>query len=231
MILHREVHVELGRYVKDIVFAANDGIVTTFAVVAGVAGAELPSAVVLVIGLANLVADGFSMATGNYLGTKSEKELYKKEELREKDEIKRIPEREREEIRKILEEKGYKGENLEKMVSLVSANEKFWVEFMMHQELKLFAPSTESPIKHGVATFLSFAVAGAIPLLPYVFPVTDNSFLMASVFSGVALFTVGSLRKFFSNRSWFISGMEMLLIGGLAASAAYLVGYLLKTLI
>lgn len=229
--MHREVHVELGQYVKDVVFAANDGIVTTFAVVAGVMGAELPTTVVLIIGLANLVADGFSMATGNYLGTKSEKELYQKEELREKDEIKKIPEKERAEIRKILEEKGYRGKDLDKMVSLVSANEKFWVEFMMHQELKLFAPSTESPVKHATATFLSFAAAGAIPLLPYFFSATANSFLMASVFSGAALFTVGSLRKFFSNRSWFISGLEMLIIGGLAASAAYLVGYLLKALI
>ncbi len=225
----RESHIRLGKYLKDIVFAGNDGIITTFAVVAGVVGAELSSVVVLIVGLANLIADGFSMASGNYLGTKSEKEFYAKEEAREKDEVRDTPEKEREEIRKILVEKGYQGADLENIVSLISSNEKLWLDFMMHEELKLFAPNTDSPIKHAFATFLAFVTAGAIPLIPYLLPITSNSFLLASIFSGTALFTIGALRRFFSDRSWITSGLEMLIIGGFAATIAYFIGFLLKS--
>lgn len=209
----REEHIALGQYLKDAVFAANDGIITTFAVVAGVAGAELSAAIVLIIGFANLIADGFSMATGNYLGTKSEQEFYHKEERKELEEIKAIPEEEKREIRGLLARRGYQGEDLDKMVSLISSNEKFWVDFMMHEELGLFAPKGESPIKHAVATFIAFVLAGFIPLAPYIILGTENSFLLAAIFSGIALFAAGALRKYFSIRSWFISGMEMLLIG------------------
>lgn len=224
-------HISFGQYLKDVVFGANDGIITTFAVVAGVAGAELSTAIVLIIGIANLIADGFSMATGNYLGTKSENEFYQKEEAKEKAEIKNVPEEERGEIREVLIRKGYSGEDLEKLVMLISSNEKFWVDFMMHEELGLFAPSIGSPTKHALATFISFVLAGSIPLIPYLIPNQVNSFLIAAIFSGTALFIVGALRKYFSTRSWFVSGLEVLLVGGFAAAVAYSVGYILKSII
>jgi len=222
----RERHIILGQYLKDMVFAANDGVVTTFAVVAGVVGADLSITVILIIGLASLLADGFSMATGNYLGTKSEQDLYKMEERLEKEEIKKFPEHERQEIREILAEKGYQGEDLEKIVQLISSNERLWTDFMMHNELELYSPAGESPVRHALATFLAFVVAGSIPLLPYFFG--NGQFAVAAVFSGIALFTVGALRKFFSDRSWLISGLEMLLVGGSAAVIAYGIGALIK---
>lgn len=227
----REQHIRLGQYLKDMVFAANDGVVTTFAVVAGVAGAELSRAIVLIIGLANLIADGFSMATGNYLGTKSEQELYIREEAIEKEEIRTIPEKEKDEIRELLEQKGYRGEALEAMVRLISSNEKFWTDFMMHEELELFTPKMESPLRHALATFVAFVVAGVLPLLPYIFIKDGDTFLLSSIGAGAALFAAGALRKFFSKRSWFWSGIEMLFVGGSAAGMAYLVGFLLKSLV
>lgn len=227
----REEHVSFGRYLKDVIYAANDGIVTTFAVVAGVVGADLSLMVILIVGFANLIADGFAMATGNYLGTKSEKEFYQKEERREREEVKIMPEKEKEEVRQVLVKKGYAGEDLDKMVTLISSNEKFWVDFMMHEELQLFAPKLESPIKNAAATFFSFIFAGSIPLIPYIFPITGSSFSYAIAGSAVALFIVGAARKFFSNRSWLISGLEMLMVGGLAGTVAYLVGYFLKSIL
>lgn len=227
----REEHVSFGRYLKDVVYAANDGIVTTFAVVAGVAGAKLSATIILIIGAANLIADGFAMASGDYLGTKSEKDFYRKEEDRERKEVSAFPEKEREEIRQVLETKGYSGEDLEKMVSLVSSNEKFWVDLMMREELGLFIPKVEAPIKNAVVTFISFVIAGSIPLIPYVIPLSGNSFAYAIAGSAAALFAVGSARTFFSNKSWLASGLEMLLVGGLAGTVAYLVGYLLKTVL
>ncbi|MBI2024627.1 MAG: VIT1/CCC1 transporter family protein [Candidatus Harrisonbacteria bacterium] len=231
MTIHREKHILLGRYLKDIVFAANDGIVTTFAVVAGVVGAALSPVVILIIGFASLIADGFSMATGNYLGSKSEKEFYLKEEAVEKREIKEIPEKELEEIRRILKRKGYDGKNLEEMVRLISSNEKYWLDFMMHEEIGLLTPEAYSPFVSATATFVSFIAAGSLPLWPYVIFGGDSVFTISAVATGVTLFIVGALRKFFSNRSWFASGVEMLLVGGSAATLAYFAGFFLQSLL
>lgn len=224
----RERHVVLGHYLRDIVFAANDGIITTFAVVAGVVGAALSSKIILIIGFASLLADGFSMATGNYLGTKSEKELYQKEEALEKEEIENLREKELEEIREILFKKGYQSSNLESMVRLISSNKQYWVDFMMHEELGLFLPEVDSPIRHAAATFIAFITVGAIPLFPYLILSGNQALVASAAFSGLTLFAVGALRKFFSQRSWLKSGLEMLLMGGFTAGIAYLIGYLLK---
>lgn len=228
---HREKHIALGRYLKDIIFAANDGIVTTFAVVAGVVGAALSPAVILIIGFASLIADGFSMATGNYLGNKSEKEFYLKEEAVEKKEILEIPEKEREEVKNILALKGYASEQLEQMLKLITANKKYWVDFMMHEEIGLLAPDVRSSLSSALATFISFIIAGSIPLIPFLITGGPSAFSDSIIFTGAALFSVGASRKFFSNRSWLLSGLEMLLIGGSAAAMAYVVGFALKSLI
>jgi VIT1/CCC1 family predicted Fe2+/Mn2+ transporter len=194
-------------------------------------GADLSPAIILIIGFSNMLADGFSMAGGNFLGTRSEKDFYRKEEQEEYREIKEIPERERQEVRDILVEKGYEGAKLEQMVALISGNEKFWVEFMMLEELKLYSPEDESPSRNAAITFASFVVAGVIPLVPYVAFGQHASFLMACVFSGAALFVIGALRAYFSPRSAIALGLEMLAVGGVAAAIAYGMGYMLQALI
>jgi VIT1/CCC1 family predicted Fe2+/Mn2+ transporter len=222
-----------GRYLKDIVYGANDGIITTFAVAAGAAGAALSPLVVLLLGFANLLADGFSMATSNYLGTKSEQELFKKEERTEEQEIKIKPTEEKKEIRNILINKGYQGKDLETLVRLISKNPEYWVDFMMHEELNITPISeTSSPLKNSTATFIAFVLSGAIPLLPYIFlGVEGEPFKLAILFTAVALFLVGSLRTIFTGRKWFFSGIEMLIIGGVAALIAFGVGFGLKQIV
>ena len=227
----RERHIRTGRYLKDIIFAANDGIITTFAVVAATVGGALSPAVILIVGFANLFADGFSMATGNYLGTKSEQDFYRKEEAEEYREVKDIPEQERQEIKDILSHKGYQGQELEQMTGLICSNEKFWVEFMMLEELKLSNPGGESAAKNAFITFVSFVCAGIIPLLPYLFFGTTASFFSAAIFTGAALFSVGALRAFFSRASWMFLGFEMLAIGGVAAGIAYGIGFAIRALV
>lgn len=226
-----EQHTRIGQYFKDIVFAANDGIITTFAVVAGTAGAALHSNIILIVGISSLIADGISMATGNYLGTKSEKELYEHEEVREREEVLNIPEDERREVKEILEKKGFTGEKLEQMLSTITSNEKFWVDFMMHEELGLFLPDSENPLLHGLATFAAFIIAGALPLLPYLVIPGANSFFLAAAFSAAALFIVGALRSSFMARSWLISGIEMLVLGGASGGLAYLIGFVLNSIL
>lgn len=217
-----------GSYIRDVVYGANDGIITTFAVVAGVAGASLSSNIVLILGFANLLADGLAMAIGNYLGTKSEQEYMKKEREMEEWEIKHVPDCEIKEIRDIYKAKGFKGKSLTKMVDLVTSNKELWVDTMMIDELGILPNDDTSAFKNGLATFVSFAIAGVFPLLPYVlFP--SNSFNTSIIFTALSLFTVGALRTFITKKNWIIAGFEMLFVGAIAAVVAYTTGYFIET--
>src|SRR3989344_9206533 len=128
---------QLRKYIKDIVYGANDGMITTFAVVAGVVGASLSSTVILILGFANLIADGFSMSIGDYLSTKSEKEYYKTERDREAWEVKHYPEGEKAEMMEFYIKKGLSKEEAKKIVQTMSKNDKIWIDTMMLEELNL----------------------------------------------------------------------------------------------
>lgn len=219
-----ERHIRIGRHLKDAVYGANDGIITTFAVVAATVGGGLPPATILIIGIANLLADGFSMATGNYLGTKSEQDFYKKEEAEEWEEVRNTPEEERTEVRMILAAKGYEGNDLDDLLRLITSREQFWIDFMMREELQLHAPKDESAIRSALVTFGTFVIAGSVPLFPYLVFRGATSFLMVSAATGLALFVIGSLRAYFSKEPWWLLGFGMLGAGGLAAGIAYGVG-------
>lgn len=221
-----------GTYLKDIVYGANDGIVTTFAVVAGVAGAALDANIVIILGVANLIADGFSMATGNYIGTKSELQYQKKEREMEHWEVVHVPEHEEQELREIYKKKGFKGEDLERAIKVITSNKKIWVDEMMVNELGMIPIdiSEASPIKNALATFISFVIAGSLPLVPYIFGM-GNGFILAIGMTAVALFIIGSLRTFLTRHHWFVSGLEMLFVGAIAAGFAYFVGYFIEKII
>jgi VIT1/CCC1 family predicted Fe2+/Mn2+ transporter len=223
------------QYIGDMVYGGLDGIVTTFAVVSGVAGANLGSGVILILGLANLLADGLSMATGAYLSLKSELEYYQRERERETWEVEHFPNGERAELLELYKEKGYSEKDAETLVRIQSQDEQLWVDEMMVQELGLL-PDDRKPIYSALATLGSFLVAGSVPLLVYVLgiflPVDPAvAFPVSLVLSGIALFALGAAKVFVTERNWFRSGLEMLLIGGLAAGVAYLVGYLLQGLV
>ncbi len=161
------------RLLKAAVYGANDGIVTTFAVVAGVAGANLAANIIIILGIANMIADGMAMGFGDYLGERSEQNMRQKHTGR-------------------------------------SISKGLW--------------------KSGLVTFVSFVIAGSLPLMPYFLraigiPVPEDSQFNFSIFAtGGALFLVGSLRTRFEERPWIYGGLEMLGIGAIAAVAAYLLG-------
>lgn len=219
-----ERHIRVGRYLKDAVYAASDGIVATFAIVAAAVGGGLAPGVILIVGVADMIAEAISMAAADYLGTRSERDFYKKEEAEEWEEVRLQPEDEKREVREILAGKGYTGPDLDEMTRLITANHAYWIRFMMQEELKLPTPEDESPLRSSVVTFLAFMVAGSIPLLPYVLFGVRASFFWAAVSTGVALFIVGVLRGYFSKTSWILLGLEMLAVGGFAAAVAYGVG-------
>ncbi len=231
-----EVHqMEKGKYVKSVIYGGMDGIITTFAVVAGVAGASLQTSIVLIMGFANLVADGISMAIGDYLSTKSEQEYQKNERKRETWEVENYPEGEKKEMKEIYMEKGFSEDDSEKMVEILSKNKKAWIDEMMHDELNIIE-SQEKPLKNAVATFISFAVFGFVPLLAYVcakfLGLFENyTFAAACLFTGITLFILGALKVNVTGRNWVKSGFETLLVGGIAAGAAYLVGYAIASIV
>lgn len=215
-------------YIRDFIYGGIDGAVTTFAVVSGVSGAELSPSIVLILGFANLIADGFSMAASNYLGTKAEHDDYERLEKIEHRHIKVAPEGEREEVREIYRNKGFEGEELEKAVELITADRDRWVQTMLTEEYGLPA-EVRSPWKAALATFAAFNICGLIPLVPYLFG-AGSSFLVSCVMTGLTFFLIGSLKARWSTSSWLRSGLETLFVGALAASLAYAVGVLLKGL-
>ena len=176
--LHVEPQTLLGiaqHYIRDVVYGASDGIVTTFAVVAGVTGGTLAPVTVLVLGVANLLADGLSMGVGNYLGIRSD------ERVRE---AQRLPEQE------------------------------------------------AFPVRHGLATFLAFVAAGALPLLPYVFSgMTPNLFATSTGVSLAVLFAVGAARARVGTGSWWANGLEMLVLGVIVGAVAYYGGAVVSALV
>jgi vacuolar iron transporter family protein len=226
--------IKRGLYIKSFVYGGLDGIVTTFAVVAGVAGANLSANVVLILGAANLIADGISMAFGDYLSTKAENEYMAKEKEREIWETRNYPDGEKREMVEIYTGKGIPKDEAEEIVRILSKHEKPWVDIMMAEELGLIE-KTESPVKNAFVTFASFNLFGAIPILIYTIArfipfFAARTFITAGIITGIALFILGTFKVYFTHKAWLRAGMEMLLLGGLAATAAYFVGVLLGQL-
>lgn len=221
-----------SQYLGDMVYGGLDGIITTFAVVSGVAGAQLGTPVILILGLANLFADGFSMATGAYLSSKSEQEYYQREWQRETWEVEHFPDGERAEMYEIYRQQGYAEEEARQLVEIKSRDPQRWVKAMMVEELGML-PDERKPSLSALATFVSFVVAGAVPLLIYLLgllvPVSPEvAFPVAVGLSGLALFALGAAKVVVTRLNALRSGLEMLLVGGLAATVAYVVGALLK---
>lgn len=222
----------LGTYIKSIVYGGLDGIITTFAVVSGVAGAELGTSVILILGIANVLADGFSMGTGDYLSTKSEREFYANEANRQAWEIDNFAEGQKAELMVLYQRHGYTGEEAQRLVEIQSSDKARWVNAMMIEELNMVKEDV-SPLNNAVATFIAFIIAGILPLAVYIIglftPVAaDTAFIISILSSAVALFLLGAAKVYVTRLNPFRSGLEMLLVGGLAAFVAFIVGALLK---
>lgn len=222
-------------YLKDFVYGAIDGAVTTFAVVSGVAGAGLSTKIVIILGAANLIGDGFSMAVSNFLGTRAEEQLRQKARRTEELHIQTIPDGEKEEVRQIFAAKGFSGKDLEHAVRVITSNREQWINTMLREELGL---SSQGPLpwRAGMSTFSAFVVVGALPLLAFfyqwIFPAVNfNPFAVSAGMTGLAFFVVGALKARFVEERWYVAGVETLLVGGCAAFLAYIVGVLLKGIV
>ena len=220
----------------DFIYGSIDGAVTTFAIVAGVMGASLPSTIILILGFANLFADGFSMAAANYQASKARNEFVEMKRKQEEWEIDNLEEQERDEIRDIYRKKGFKDELLEDVVRIITSKRKVWIDTMMKEELGLIE-DVENPLVNSASTFIGFNLVGLIPLIPFMIfmimgiELNSEAFTYSIVSVCVAFFLVGMIKGKIVKKSVLRSGVNTLIIGGIAAIVAYVVGYGLNFLI
>ena len=217
-------------YISEFVYGGIDGAVTTFAVVAGSVGAGLSTQTIVILGFANLIADGFSMAVGAYLSAKTEDENYNKALKQEYWEIDHLPEIERQEIREIYQKKGFEGELLEQVVDKICEAKDRWVDDMMRMELEMM-PTDKKPLSIGWMTFISFNAVGFVPLVVYVsnliWDFSGQLFAWSSILTAIAFMGIGYLKAKVTHQSLLRSMGETLLLGVIAAVLAYVAGDLL----
>jgi len=222
-------------YLRDFVYGGIDGAVTTFAVVSGVAGAGLSPGIVVVLGLANLVGDGFSMAASNFLGSRAELQLLQRTRRIEEEHIARYPEGEREEVRQILSAKGFAGDNLTDAVDTITADKDLWVDTMLREEYGL-SIDRPAPLHAAAVTFFAFIVIGFLPLLSFLADLliagsVSDPFFWSTVLTAIGFFTVGAVKSRFVEDRWYYAGLETLSVGGIAAALAFAAGYLLRDVV
>lgn len=222
---------------EEFVYGATDGAVTTFAVVAGVVGASLSPSIVLILGFANLFADGFSMAVGNYLAVKAKSEYIEKARKKEEWEIDNLVEQEKQEIREIYTKKGFKEDLLEDIVRVITSHRKVWVDTMMNEELGLVDDGRQ-PRDAAITTFSAFNAIGLVPLLPFavMFAIdssapSNGAFAYSVIFTAVAFFLVGAIKGKVVGKPVLRSALSTLSVGGIAAAVAFVVGYMLNLIV
>lgn len=222
-----------AHYLKEIVYGGNDGIVTTFAVVAGFSGASIDGNLlnlsfltVLLFGLANLFADGLSMGLGNLLSVKAEQDVYKANIDKEKMAIIEDKNSQFDETTNLLQNKGFTKEDSLTITNILTRNTNYWLEWKMINKFNTPNPHTTHAIYTGIVTFSSFMVFGIIPLLPFIVlgANVENSFELSAISTFTALVLLGILKWKVIGRGLLISVSEIVLIGGLASTVAYIVG-------
>jgi VIT1/CCC1 family predicted Fe2+/Mn2+ transporter len=218
-----------GGGVRDIIFGANDGLVSILALVAGVYGAITESHVILVAGAAGAIAGAISMGAGAYLSSKSEKEVTERERARKGIRKGRTPEEERKELVSFYQEQGFKIERAQAVAERVASEMRSREVFTIGEELGLTSEESWPPVKAATLTGLSFAIFSLIPILPFAFMEVTPAALTAVIASVAALFGVGASKATFTRKSWLRSGGEMMAIGTLAAAATYAIGLALPT--
>jgi VIT1/CCC1 family predicted Fe2+/Mn2+ transporter len=231
-----EKHTQSGKIIKSIVYGGMDGILTIFAVVSGVVGARLDAVIVIIIGIANLLADGLAMGMGDYLSTKAEVDYKKDERQRESWESERYPEGEKKEMIAIYMNRGLTQDEAQQVVDILSRHEKTWIDVMMLEELGLVEEDA-LPTKNAATTFTSFVIFGSIPLISYIImlfvPMIPNivTFVLAIVLTATTLFILGAMKTRVTKKNPIRSGLETLLIGGGTALLSFFIGFGLDLLI
>jgi len=222
-----------GGGVRDMIFGANDGLVSTLAFVAGVFGAITDPYIILLSGIAELFAGTISMAAGAYQSSKSELEVLERESQRKKAKKGKTPEEEKEELIKFYQEEGFKKEEAEAIVNRIAVQEELPTQAGTLEELGLAPEELGNPVKAAVLCGASFGLAALVPILPFALQALGctDALIASIVATTVALFGVGAMKTIFSRKNWIRSGLEMMVIGASAAAITYVIGTLFSAMV
>lgn len=228
-------HLQGGEIIRQITFGMNDGVVSIFALLAGVAGANQSTDTIIITLIAASIAGALSMAAGEYISGKSESDYFKHEIEQERMEIELCPDIEKTELREIYKKKGFTGELLEQIVDTISKDKDLWVREMVIDELGTTDLEHESSFKEALIIFVAFLIGASFPTLPYlIFKGTiengNHLFILSTTVTIIGLFIAGAMKKFVTGVHWLKSGLEMLFVGLFAYGISYAIGSLIPTL-
>jgi VIT1/CCC1 family predicted Fe2+/Mn2+ transporter/rubrerythrin len=214
-----------GSWIGDAIYGVNDGLGSIFGIVSGVSGATVGnSKLVLLAGLAGMIASALSMGTGAYLAAKSEREIFEAELYRERDALKEHPEAAKEELSLFYQLKGVPEEDAKKITEYLASNDDQFLRTMTAEKLNLTEDSLSNPITAAITGSVSTAIGAFIPIIPFFFMNGIPAVLAAAVISLIAHFAVGAAKSLITVRSWWSSGMEMTLVGAIEGVATYAIG-------
>ena len=221
---------EESKFIRHFIFGAEDGLISTFGFLAGITGAHLSHFTIVVAGIAGVFAAGLSMGIGTYLSSKSQLEVHRRNIEIEKEEIKKYPEHEKKELEEMYRKKGFKGKELKMIVDKIFSNKKVLLNEMLSSELGIKPSKFENPFKSSLIMFATFIILALIPLFPYLVFSVKQALVFSAIFSLIALFLVGAAKTRITKKSWFVAGLEMLILGAFAAGITYYIGNLISGL-
>ena len=224
-------HSRKGKAIREVIYGATDGVVTSLGFVIGVFGALHESRIILITGIAGASAGALSMAFSAYISSKSQAEFFWAEIERERKEIQEMPEKEREEVRKIYRAKGFQGQELETVVRRISANPTVWLRCMMEEELGLIVENFDNPWVVGAVTAVSYLAGAFLPIIPFAALPALKAFPISVGVSIASLFGLGAGKTRLTRTPFLKSGLEMTVIGLIAALVGYAIGRLTGTLL
>ncbi len=224
MLRRERWHKRGGGWLGNAIYGANDGLGAVFGIVSGVAGYTGGSHLVLISGLAGMLASALSMGSGAFLATKSEREVYEAEIQRERNEIEEEPEEEKEELSLFYQLKGFTEEEAELLSTRLAEKPEQFLRTMAHEELGLSEENFPNPWTAALSAMLSTGLGAFIPIIPFFFLQGIPAILAAAIISLLAHFAVGAAKTLVTGRSWFNSGMEMTVVGAVEAVITYVLG-------
>ncbi len=217
-------HVNTGSWIGDAIYGVNDGLGAVFGIVSGMAGYTGAGAQVVFAGLLGTLASALSMGSSAFLAARAEREVHEAEIGREKREIEETPEHEREELALIYQLKGLSEEDASRMADAIASQPELFLKTMAQEELGLSESRMPNPWVSLVSATLSTAVGGIIPVLPFVFSRGTQALILAAIVSTLAHFAVGAAKSLVTARHWFISGLEMTVVGVVMGVVTYVLG-------
>ena len=233
MMEREEEHIVGGGKIRSAILGLNDGLISTFTLLVGVAAAAFAAgggtSIIILTGIAAMVSGSISMGLGEYVSSKSEYTYIKNEIRKEKAEIDLFPDEEKQEVRNYFEKMGLKDKTLDSCVESITGNKEIWLNFLLKSELGLDEP--ESPILGAFLTFISFILGSLIPQIPYFLNLGFISLILSTIISFGSLFFVGALKTKITGEKKIRGAFEMLVIGIIAFSISYLIGLALEQLI